>query len=105
MTTDPWAVMATAAMTSRGNKEDNRAQLLKAFGESVANNPLDSATLQLILDKIENEGGSELRIEAIGTACLFLAMTKVVDATGVQPISSTTYTVGHVIAYFWSIFS
>jgi len=97
------AVMATATKTSSGN--DKRAELLKEFGEAVVADPLDASALQLILQKVENNGGAELRMEAIGTASLFLAVTKVVDATGVKASSSSTYTVGHVIAYVWSFFS
>ena len=95
--------MASATMARGVTK--NRVKVLEDFGKVVATDPTNTAAIQASLEQVAAEGGRELCLEAIGTATLFLTITKVVDATGRQPVNEAAYSIGAYVARVWRMFS
>jgi hypothetical protein len=97
--------MATAAAASSSPASPKLQAALRALGKLVVQYPLDEKAIQEAFHELEQIGGQELVVETIGTTMTFLTVSKVVDATGVQASSNTSYAVMNVIAKVASFFN
>lgn len=62
------------------------------LAKAVATQPFDRVKVASCLAQVENVGGKGLAAEATSTAAMFMAITKVADATCKKPVDESSLT-------------